>query len=477
MTYFNIALNNLKKKFSSYLIYFISTIFSVTVFNIFCSIYYNPQFSQYRFGSGKMSILFKASAIAVILFSAVFVMYSNQFFIKTRKKEIAIYSLLGMKKRQIGMMLFYENIIMGILATACGVALGTLLSRFFSMFLLRLMAVGTNVIFTIRWQAIAATGIAFLILFSISSINAYSIIFRNKLVELLSASKEGERIPRYSVLCGLASMALIIAGYIVALTTNVNAGGFKLLLPAFFVLMLVVTGTLLFFINFVPMVIMKLKRNIRFFYRTENVISVSQILYRIKANSKTLSVIAIMIAITITLISATYSIYRGLEDTVQFYSPFSYVCKNITDEQFERILQVVKQRGEVNVTMSDSFNLIKAQGQNRTYSVETENSPGMVFDAFILSQSAYKDIIRITNAKTGNELSNIIANFDIALSDTECYFIDGNITADYCKSLSGETMNLMFENATSSFQIAGVSLHKYIGLFDLYKKPTFVVND
>lgn len=99
MNFFSLALNNIKKKFGSYLIYLISTIFAVTIFSIFCSIYFNPQFSGYRFGAGKITVLFKAAAIAIVLFSSVFVLYSNQFFVKTRKKEIAIYSLVGMKKR------------------------------------------------------------------------------------------------------------------------------------------------------------------------------------------------------------------------------------------------------------------------------------------------------------------------------------------------------------------------------------------
>ena len=477
MSYFNIVLNNIKKKFSSYLIYFISTIFAVTIFNIFCSIYYNPQFSQYRFGAGKMSVLFKASAIAVIIFSAIFVMYSNKFFVKTRKKEIAIYSLLGMRKSQIGMMMLYENIIMGILATACGVVLGVIFSRFFSMLLLYLMAAGTDVNFSIQWQAIVATVIAFMILFTLSSINAYSIIYRYKLVELLNASKEGERIPKYSVLGGIISVAMIVSGYIIALTMNVNEGGFKLLLPSFLVLLLVVVGTLLFFINFVPMIMVRIKNNQNVFYKTENVISISQIIYRMKDNSKTLSMIAVMVAITITMISATYSLYRGLEDTVQYYSPFSYMCKNITDDQFNEMVDIVKQTGEVNITATDRVSLIKAQGQNESYSVETTNKPGMIFDTYILSQSDYKSIIKDTNAKTEKGLSNIRTDFNMELADNECYFIDGNTTEKYCENLTGKTVNLAYANSTSKFNIAGVSLHKYLGTFDFYTKPTIVVSD
>lgn len=96
---------------------------------------------------------------------------------------------------------------------------------------------------------------------------------------------------------------------------------------------------------------------------------------------------------------------------------------------------------------------------------------------YVISQSAYKSIIKDTNAKTGKELSNIVANFHLELSDNDCYFIDGNVTDKYCKDLTGKTLNLTLADQTGTFNIAGVSLHKYLGTFDFYTKPTIVVSD
>lgn len=476
MSFFNIALNNIKKKFSSYLIYFLSTIFSVTVFNIFCSIYFNPQFSGYRFGSGKISVLFQASAIAVILFSAIFILYSNNSFLKTRKKEIAIYSLLGMRKKQIGRMMFYENMLMGLLATVCGVLLGMVFSRFFTMILLNLMADGTNVSFSISVEATVVTVIAFVILFIITSLNSYRIIYRFRLIELLSASKEAEKLPKYSAAGGIVGIVLIALGYYISMVMNVNEGALKLLLPACATLFLVVVGTLLFFQNFIPMIAIKLKNNTGYYYKTENVISISQIVYRIKANSKVLSIIAISCAAAIALMSITYSMYRGLESTVDYYSPFSYMSKNATDQQFNEMLSTVKQVDEVNVVATNRFKLIKMQGQNKDYSIEKENKPGMSFKGYILSQNDYKSIIKNTSTQTGS-FSNVKTDFNMDLKDNECYFIDGNTTDEYCKNLIGSKLNVTFLNCESSFDIAGVSMHKYIGLFDLYKVPTIVLSD
>lgn len=476
MNFFNIALNNIRKKFSSYLVYFISTIFAVTIFNIFCSIYYNPQFAQYRFGTSKITVLFQGSAVAILLFSSVFVLYSNQFFVKTRKKEIAIYSLLGMKKSQIGRMLFYENIIMGILATACGVVLGVIFSRFFTMILLNLMAVGTKISFSIEWEAIVTTVVGFLILFVISSLNAYGIIYRYQLIELLSASKEGEKMPNYSVAGGLISAVMIVIGYVIAMTMNVNAGGFKLFLPALIVISFVVTGTLLFFQNFVPMAMIKVKQNKRLYYKPANFISISQIVYRIQANSKMLSIIAVLSAVTMVMVSMTYSMYNGLVTTTDAYSPFSYMCKNTTDAQNSQMIQTIQRINEVKLISSNQFKLIKAQGQNSQYSLETKKNPGMTFSGYILSQSAYQAIITNTHARAG-AFSNLATNFNVDLKEKDCYFLDGNQGKEYSENLVGQKMNLKYAGSGGSYNIVGAGLHKYIGVLDLYQKPTIVLND
>ena len=90
------------------------------------------------------------------------------------------------------------------------------------------------------------------------------------------------------------------------------------------------------------MAMMALKENKAFYFKTENIISISQIVYRIKANSKILSFIAIACAITITMMSATFSMYRALGSIVPYYSPFSYISKNIDDLQ--SVIQMLKEK-------------------------------------------------------------------------------------------------------------------------------------
>ncbi len=480
VTFAEIALKNARKKFVSYLVYFFSTVFSVFIFNLFCTLYFNPAFEAYRFGTGKMNTLFKASAIAVLLFATVFTLYSGSYFIKTQKKEIALYSLLGMRKEQIAKLMFLETFFIGILAVVCGIIAGALLSGYFSRLLMRFMAVGTEVTFALKPQAVFVTAMSFAALFGISGYRAYQIIYKYQLIDLLSATKQSEGIPSFSPAGALLSVAILIVGYVTSAFLNLNQAGTKLLLPVFFVIICVGLGTYLLFRNFVPMAISICKRKRTRYYRITNFVSVSQIAFRLKANSRMLAVAALLISVTITMTSASYSLFHGLEDAVDFYAPYSYLAKGITEEQQAAIARTVADIGEVSVTACDEIPLCNVQMQNADYAVQQEDGkeehPGRVIDAYLLSESKYLAIIRHTQTAAGT-YGSMVSSFSGGLSDGECFFLDGNMRDTYCKRMVGERLTVTANTSSADYLIKGAALHKYIGLVDLYQHPTVVVGD
>ena len=169
--------------------YFLSTTFAVTIFFIFCAIYYNPSFEDFHTGVSKINIMFKVSAVIVLMFSTVFVYYANTLFIRSRKREIAIFALLGMKNFEIGSMLFCEPLLVGIGAIGVGLIAGSLFVRFFSMILLRLMlggAPGNSLDFKIVLAPYIVNLVVFIGLFVLNAISSLRIIYRYELSELLS---------------------------------------------------------------------------------------------------------------------------------------------------------------------------------------------------------------------------------------------------------------------------------------------------
>ena len=429
-----------------------------------------------------MSTLFRGSAYAVLLFASIFVLYSGSYFVKTQKKEIAIYSLLGMRKIQIAFMMFWETLMIGLLAIFAGICIGTLTSGFFTSLLARFMAIGEKVSLTIEPSAIWVTTVMFLILFIISSIKAYRTIYHYNLIDLFSATKQSEGTIQYSIAGAIISIVLIGIGYTISRIMDIDVGGSRLFIPTLIGMVCVIAGTFLLFRNVVPMLIEGIKKRKNFYYRSANLISVSQISFRLRINARMLSMISLLAAVTITLISASYSFYDILAgEGTKAYAPYSFICKNITEEQHRKIQKTVSDMGDVKITCEDKIELLHITLQNDRYAVKDQQSSeihiGQTTEGYLLSQSMYQRIIENTDTSKGDILSETKTDFEGGLTKDTCYFIDGNAVDDYCKELPGQKMKVSYHNQTFDYTITGVSLHKYIGALDLYKQPTIVVSD
>lgn len=319
MTLFNITAKNIKRNFQSYFLYFVSMIFSIVVFYVFSSIQYNEQVMM-TVGM-RTSASLKAGAIAIAIFSAIFMWYSNSFFVRKRKKEIGLYSLLGLEKKQVARMLFYENLIMGAIALGIGVILGSLFSKLFIMLFLNLMGHFVKVDFAISMQAVITTVLVFLLLFFTISLHAYSIIYRFKLVDLFRSEQHAEKEPKASVLIASISVLLIAAGYLTAFNAEIFNNFFIYVIS---VLGLVILGTYGLFNSFIIFVIKSARNNKPKYYKGMNLIGTSNLLYRIKSNAIMLSIIAVLSATTLTAVGMSYGFYHNINRDITNYFPFSY---------------------------------------------------------------------------------------------------------------------------------------------------------
>lgn len=424
MTLFSLGINNVKHNFKSYVSYFISTAFSVFILFVFFSIYFNRQMESYSSGRLKVYIVFKAASIIVIIFSALFIWYANGFFIKSRKKEIAIYSIVGMKKREIGILLFCENIFLGILAIIAGVPLGAMASKFLFQLLVNVMKAHVTAYFTLDIRAVLATTIIFMVLFVFNSIKAYRVVYKYRLIELLHADKEAEKVSEGSKVMALASIAMIFVGYFIALT-KILQGGSKMMCFALLVLILVIAGTYILFNNFIIIMLAKLKKNKKLYYKGENLISISQILYRIKANSNTLATIAIVSAVAITAIGFTFSFYIGLQKMPSYLSPFSLMYKGGDTDLNNKVEQIINKHSEVKVTHKSDIILINVKALTSKYKGPYCIDLKAPFDAYIMSKSEYSEIMNNSEMSKTNSVDGFQVVRDLNFTkDNQCFFIE-----------------------------------------------------
>src|SRR5690625_4674647 len=157
------------------------------------------------------------SAFVLMIFVAIFILYSNTFFMKKRKKEVALYSLLGVRKRKIGFLLFCENMMIGIISLVIGVCLGFFLSQLFLVILLKLMGIQMVLGFTFSTHAILETTIVFFVIFLVTSLLGYRIIYQFKLIDLFQAAHKGEDQPKTRLINVLIGMLTLVLAYWLAL--------------------------------------------------------------------------------------------------------------------------------------------------------------------------------------------------------------------------------------------------------------------
>lgn len=321
MILFNIAKKNIQKNLKGYFLYFFSIVFTVAIFYSFKNLQYNPSIDAALSSSSKASTAFKSASVIIALFSALFIWYSNSFFVKKRKKEIGLYALLGIENKEIGFLLFFETLMIGVVALAIGIITGIVFSKFMLMILIKLITLDLNISFAVSFKGVFDTFILFILIFLAIAYQSNTIIYKFKLIELFKASSMSEKSKKESKLLAVLSIICIFTGYVIYIST---LNGMDLILAALVTLFMVVVGTFLFFSSFMYFIIKRQKKNGAKYYKGLNMISTSQLLYRIRSNAKMLAIIAILSATTLTAIGTSISVYFMSSQIVDERSPYSY---------------------------------------------------------------------------------------------------------------------------------------------------------
>ncbi|WP_282936085.1 ABC transporter permease [Paenibacillus sp. RC67] len=344
MTLFQLAGKNIRKNFTNYFLYFASMIFSIVVYFTFVSLKYDSTILATSDSSPKISSVFTGASVVLMIFVAIFIWYSNSFFTRKRKKEVGLYSLLGVRKKQIGRMLFYENFIMGILALIIGMLLGSILSQLFVSVLMKVMGYDVIANFHISPQAIINTVVVFTVITVITSFHGYRLIYRFKLIELFQADKEGEQEPKASWTIALLALILIGVGYWLALQNIMESAIWRnmgFMVTPLVICATVIVGTYLLYSTFIVYLLKIARKNKKRFWNGIHLISTSQLLYRMKGNARTLTIIAVLSATTLTAVGTAYSFYYNNRSNVELADPNSmmFITNNprIASEVDDRI--------------------------------------------------------------------------------------------------------------------------------------------
>lgn len=479
MTLFDITSKNIRRNFSNYFLFYISTALSIMIYFTFISLRFNQQIINKCTTSAQLLSTFQGAAIAITIFSAIFIWYSNAFFTKKRQKEIGLYSLMGVKKKQIGLMLFYENIMMGILALATGIFLGSLLSKLFVMLLLKLMGLTTAVKFSIPLKAVSNTLIVFAVIFLITSIHSYSLIYRFKLIELFRAEKKGENEPNASLLIAILSVILIIAGYVLSFNIfNVKLYAVLPINPLIsmgLTLLLTIAGTYLLFSSLIVFIVKTAQKNKAYYYNGINMISTSQLLYRIKNNARTLATIAVLSATALTAIGATYSLYYKSEASASTACPLHYAYIKQDSILEQKVNSLITNYPHNKVIGSFEIKSIRLSGDIP----QAEYLPSYIFN-YDEQKKEVTQIVSLISQSTFNKLSDVEKLKEhIYLNSPEEVILLDPLYYTFFKhnKLEEKTLEVSLHKKQESFKIADIKTYTLINENLLQGLPVIVHND
>lgn len=438
MTLFDLAKKNIKHNFIHYFLYFASMIFSIMIYYTFVSLSKDPKVVARLDNDDNLASIFNASSIILIIFVAIFILYSNHFFTRKRKQEIGIYSLLGLRKKEIGRMLFYENFLMGIGALIIGIGLGTLLSKLFVAILIKIMKLDAISNFVFSIDAVINTVVIFIIITLITSVTGYRIIYRTTLLDLFHSESKREKTPKSNPILAILSLVLILGGYFIALQPLITKdsiwGTIKFEPGMLLILTSVITGTVLLLNSFLPFFLNKVRKNKRIFYNGTNIISNSQLAFRIASNARTLSTIAVLTGMTLVAIGMVGGLYNDANKDAGLNNPATFEYHIVDEVSNQKALTLAQNNTKTPMTghQETTINYVKAISNRKMPSIYVPEEGFAV-----ISLTAYNKL-RTLEKPNDSEIP--------ALKDDEAMLISADSTT------ASDTLNQSFTLKNSTNQ-------------------------
>lgn len=313
----SIAWKMFRNNLRSHALYLAVLVFSVAVYYEFMFLKYSPEFLRAQSVKAAASSMATMTSVLMIVFLFFFLFYSSSYFLKQRKKEIAVYAFMGVSNRKIGRIFAIENLILGVVTVVCGLGLGILFSRLFMMAIAKVAMLDVTVSFTIPWAGVKELVIIFGLMFLGLAVWHWIEVVRSTLIDLIRDSTRDEAVPRKRIIRAILSIVFIGAGYFMSRSI-------ALAVP---VVIVVIIGTFWLFGALVPAVATRIGKSPKAMYKGVRLISVSNILFRIRSNYRSLAMMAVMTATTVTAFGTSLSLKYFVEQTQHLDYPwtFSYV--------------------------------------------------------------------------------------------------------------------------------------------------------
>ena len=315
--YAKLAVNGIRKNARLYVPYLLTCAGMVMMFYIVSYLQDTPVLAGIRGGEEMQAMLSLGSGVMGV-FGAIFLLYTNSFLIRRRKREFGLYNMLGMGKGNIARVLFWEALLVLAGTMAIGLAAGVAISKLAELLPVNIMHGNVTFNFTVSPRAMLLTAAVFCVIHVLLLIKALLQIRTASAVNLFRSESAGEKPPRANWVLAILGLILLAVAYYLAVTIKQPLVAMAMFFVA---VILVILATYLLFIAGSVAVCRMLQKNRRYYYKARHFVSVSSMAYRMKRNGAGLASICIRSIMVLVTVSSTTGLYFGSEDSLRSRYP------------------------------------------------------------------------------------------------------------------------------------------------------------
>ena len=325
---FKLSFRNITRSVKDYAIYFFTLVLGVTLFYVFNSV--GSQAAVLELNNAKklivelLSKILSGMSILVVAILGALIIYASRFLIKRRNKEFAIYLTLGMSKRKISRLLFFETLMIGIISLAVGLLVGIGASQLISILIGRLFEADMSKFqFVFSEKAFFDTILYFGLIYLVVIVFNTIIVGRLKIIDLLHGSKKSEKAFLKNPLLRAIVFVLSSFGlsYAYWWVTNDKVSMMDRINNLLWPVAIGVITTFLLFWSFSGLIMEILTRSKRFYYRGLNSFIFRQVSSKINTAVVSMSLISLLLFLTISILSLCFSINESMKKELAYNTP------------------------------------------------------------------------------------------------------------------------------------------------------------
>lgn len=325
--YPKLAASGISKNKKLYVPYCLTGIVMIMMFYILSFLSKSPLLTEIK-GGATLKLLLPFGTAVIGIFSAIFLFYTNSFMIRQRNKEFGLYNILGMNKKNINRVLFFENVMTYLVTLILGLGAGILFSKVAELLLLQLMDSKTDFTLRVSSGAVIETILIFTGIYFVLMLNSMVRILLSKPLELFKSDKVGEKPPKANWVIAILGIIILAIAYYIAVRIEDPIAAIEFF---FIAVILVILATYFLFIAGSVALCKLLQKSKHYYYRPKHFISTASMVYRMKRNGAGLASICILATMVLVMVSSTASLYFGGNESYDENYPYDFSIRVDTD--------------------------------------------------------------------------------------------------------------------------------------------------